>query len=1041
MKRFGLIGVWCCALMLSLVAVAAAPAPPASPSSVPSAPPSPALPPPGEPGSAERAAAVDAALADGARYAALQLIDAQGMARGDYDLVRGTWHSYEAAWHTGQLIWGLVEVARVSGDDTHLVAARRAGEWWIAQQFPEGHPLAGMLNARHGGPHGDLINFTTLSDGTPGLFTLSRATGDPRYADVARAAGDFTLARMQVPGETLIYNILDPATASVWTDKSPHHPNANPATLTQVARPNIEGFLYLDMYRHSGERRYLDAFLRLADGAVARQHANGFWMDFEPNDPERGKLHPRFNLWYAEALLEAYVETRQRRYLDAALATLRATAALQARDGTLYYDSFIDGRIEQDSLTGSAVAFAGLLWLRASELAQTREFDPAIERSVRWLLVNRFPLSHPDPNLAGAFLETWSKRREHGIELLVRDISTAFALRFLAAYRETRLPPREARDARAMDAAQARQLPVGNVRDRERLTLDGEWQHYLDPYEVAYHKPRGRRRNLTLDSTPIGNELLEYEWDTAPTLDVPGDWNSQRDELRFYEGMLWYRKRFQATPDPERRHVLYFEGANYRTTVWLNGERLGEHEGGFTPFQFDATAALKQGDNSLVVAVENWRRRDRVPSVDFDWHNYGGLTRSVHLLSLPPTVIHDARVWLAGDPAQPRLRARVLLDGPEASGQPVELLVRELGLRLRATTDKEGIAEFDRPAPAFTAWRPGEPKLYAFEIRSPQDRWREAIGLRQIEVRGNAVYLNGQPLYLAGISVHEERLGAEGGRIRSEAEARELLGHARDLGANFVRLAHYPHGEHMLRVADEMGLLVWTEIPVYWDEIGYADPDVYANAQRQMAGMVYRDFNRASVILLSVANETTPGPARNAFLSSLAQWTRRHDPSRLVTAALNKNPEIDRTITVTDPLGRDLDVIAVNQYEGWYGARTPAEIDQVNLRSQWDKPLILSEFGADAPVDFRADRSVRWSADYQAWLYEETLELADRTPNLVGLSPWILKDFRSPRRHHSLHQLYWNRKGLISETGERKPAFDVLKRYYEQRLDAPDAAP
>jgi beta-glucuronidase len=981
-------------------------------------------------------AKIEQALADVGRHAANTLLDDAGAARGDYDAVRGVWHGYETAWHTGQLVLGLVEAAGVLDDEALLLAARRGGEWWIAQQFPAGHPLAGMLNARHGGPLGDLINFTTLSDGSHGLFALSRATGDRRYADVATAAGRWALEHLYLEREGLLYNIVDPATATVWKDRSPHHPQARPAQLTQVARPNIEGSLFLDMFHHAGEKRDLDAFLRLADSTLERQHTNGFWMDFEPNDAARGKIHPRFNLWYAEALLRAYEQTRSRTYFDAALATLRATARLQREDGTLYYDSFTDGRIERDSLTGSAVAFAGLLWLEARRLGAGDEFDAAIGRSLAWVLANRFPLTHPDPNLAGAVVETWTKHRGHGIELLVRDIASAFALRFLARYHQLYFGAREDPAALAHYAGEALRHPLANVLARRRVTLDGAWQHYLDPYEVVYNKPRGRRRALPDDSRPIGNELLEYEWDTAPTITVPGDWNTQRDELRFYEGMIWYRRRIVAQPEPGERQFLYFEGANYKTTVWLNAERIGEHEGGFTPFQFEVTGKLKRGDNSIVIAVENRRERDRIPSVDFDWHNYGGITRSVHLVSVPETYLHDYRLWLDDSAAgNPMLALSAVIAGPGRGGAELRLRSAALGIERNLRADAEGRIEARMPLGAFERWSPDNPRRYEMSLQLARETLTDQIGLRTIATRGGGLLLNGVPIFLAGISVHEERLGADGGRVRSAEEARALLDAAKGLGANFVRLAHYPHNQHTLRLADEMGVLVWGEIPVYWDEIGYADTRVYDAARRQLAAMVYRDFNRAAVVLWSVANETTPRPARNAFLTGLATWVKRDDPTRLVTAALNKNPEIDRTITVTDPLGAVLDVIAVNQYEGWYGTRSPAEIDQVNLRTVWDKPLVISEFGADAPVDFRAPRETRWSVDYQAWLYAKTLELARRTPNLAGLSPWVLKDFRSPRRHHSRHQSYWNRKGLISETGIRKPAFEVLAEFYRERRD------
>lgn len=1034
----------------------------------------------GEPAPAHRAApraiaAADApaldreireALRDGGRYAATVLLDDKGRARGDYDSVRGEWLEYEPAWHTGQLIWGLLEAHRVNGDAALLAAARRGGEWWIGLELRQPSPIAGMLDAAHGGPLGPLINFTTLSDGTPGLFALSRVTGDRRYADVATRAGDWSLRHLYLEREALLYNIVDPATGAIWKDRSPHHPDAKPATLTQVARPNIEGFLFLDMHRHTGKPEYRKAFLNLADGLLRRQSPNGLWMDFEPNDPKSGKIHPRFNLWYAEALIEAYEEGGDRRHLDAAVRTARTMARLQRDDGAIFYDNAIDAggaiRTRERSLTGSAVAFAGIVWLRLRDHGYD-EFDPHIDRSLRWLLANRYPARHPDPNLRGGFLETWTKTGDDGTRIQVRDIATAFALRFLAAYHDRCCVRASGAATRAAGATSARANPgslagagaaeftpgetptgtsqtatmpgamarvPGHLPSRTRLDLSGTWRYIVDPFDLGRKKPHSVRRNLPKDLKAVpGGELIEYDWDEARTIRVPSDWNTEVPALEWYEGVVWYRRLFDA-PAGGERHVLYFEGANYRTEVWLNGEKLGVHDGGFTPFAFEVSGRLRPRGNSLVVAVDSTRRADRIPAMDFDWFNYGGITRPVHLLSLPRTHVQDARLWLDERDGRPRLQAHVRIDGGRA-GEAVRIAVPELGIDTSATIDDQGQVRLTAPLPAtLRRWSPDDPKRYRVEIAVAGDRVEERVGLRTIAVRGRDILLNGKPVYLEGISIHEERFGAVGGRPRNPADIAALLRAAKDLGANFVRLAHYPHSETAVRLADEMGLLVWSEIPVYWEEIAYADPDVYALAERMMAVNIARDFNRASVITWSVANETPRNAARLAFLATLIQSVRTDDPTRPVSAALNKNPEVHKVVTVDDPLGAELDLIAINTYEGWYGKRTTAQIGEVRYRNLYDKPLLFSEFGADAKRGFAGGATLRWSEGYQAALYAETLQAIATTPEARGVSPWILKDFRSPRRFHGIYQDYWNRKGLVDEFGKRKAAFEVLRRFY-----------
>lgn len=359
-----------------------------------------------------------------------QLLDHQGRARGDYYWVDGEWRDYEVAWHTGQIIEGLLAAHSVTGERRFLDRARQAGDWWISLELKDG-PFKGMINAAHGDRLGTLINFTTVSNGTQGLFSLSRATGDPRYADVATRAIIWLARNTRVPGHPgLYYNILDPATGSIWTDKSPHHDTEKPS-ITQVARPNIEGSPFLDACAHSKQQWLCTAHIDLARRTAARQSANGFWMEFEPNDAARGTVHPRFNIWNAEAMLRTYRLTGGKALLDAALATARATARLMEADGRFDYEQTISGQRGRNAPTGSATAFAGLLWLDLYQLGH-RDFEPLIHTAARWLIANRFPADHPDPNLRGLVKEL----RLKGGQVIQRDLGNPFAARFLAAYHD-----------------------------------------------------------------------------------------------------------------------------------------------------------------------------------------------------------------------------------------------------------------------------------------------------------------------------------------------------------------------------------------------------------------------------------------------------------------------------------------------------------------------------------------------------------------------------------------------------------------------------
>lgn len=372
-----------------------------------------------------------------ANYAAWTLIDAEGKSRCDYEMLNGQWQEYEPAWHTGQVIWALLEAYQLTRDSLYLRTAVRAGDWWVGLAITDHPVLAGFHAALHGGDVAEdyLINFTTIADGTPGLFQLSRLTGDNRYANIATSAGHWGMVNLFLPEEGLLYDIIDVRTGEVWKDKSPHYAGDN-IPLTYMARPNNEGFLYGDMYRHTGKTEYLDFFKTLSNTLVRRQSENGMWMDFHPNNREQQKIHPRFNIWNAESLVEAYKLTQDTRYLEAALRTARAYTRLQQKDGRIYYTNRPDGSVDEGSICGSAAAFAGILWLELKALGYD-EFDTHIGRAVQFVYYNQFPTDHPDPNLRGAYFETWHKVVNGETWLRNRDIATSFGLRLLCKYLNT----------------------------------------------------------------------------------------------------------------------------------------------------------------------------------------------------------------------------------------------------------------------------------------------------------------------------------------------------------------------------------------------------------------------------------------------------------------------------------------------------------------------------------------------------------------------------------------------------------------------------
>jgi beta-glucuronidase len=375
-----------------------------------------------------------------------------------------------------------------------------------------------------------------------------------------------------------------------------------------------------------------------------------------------------------------------------------------------------------------------------------------------------------------------------------------------------------------------------------------------------------------------------------------------------------------------------------------------------------------------------------------------------------------------------QIKGWLQLNGPQLQ-QKVTIRIAEAGLSKTFQTDSKGRAELSFSAD-LTLWSPENPKLYTVEIASDSDQVTDHIGFRSIETRGTDILLNGKPVFLRGINIHEEA-PTRPGRAWSDDDARTLLSWAKELGCNFVRLAHYPHNEAMLRMADQMGIIVWAEVPVYWT-IQWENPQTLHNAENQLDEMIARDHNRAALIIYSVANETPISDARNSFLRQLIQDAHSADPTRLVSAALQSHEVVEGkriTIHIDDPIASHLDVLGNNEYIGWY-VRRPEDADAIDWISEYNKPLIMSEFGGDALFGYHGDASTRWTEEYQENLFQHQIAMLKRISFLRGMTPWILKDFRSPRRTLPRLQDFFNRKGLVSERGERKKAFFVLQKFY-----------
>ncbi|SEM77394.1 beta-glucuronidase [Prevotella sp. ne3005] len=585
-------------------------------------------------------------------------------------------------------------------------------------------------------------------------------------------------------------------------------------------------------------------------------------------------------------------------------------------------------------------------------------------------------------------------------------------------------------------SAEIKELPIiQNVMAYEAMSLNGEWNYIVDVQEEGYYDYRMNpmRNGFFINAKPKRPEdLIEYDFDKSDVMEIPSDWNTKDQRLFFYEGTVWFKKSFQAVPMKDYKTLLYFGAVNYDCHVWVNGKKAGHHVGGFTAFNYDISDLLVEGENTVIVKVDNKRHADAVPTLIFDWWNYGGITRDVKLVKVPKVYLEDYSLQLVKSEGVKNKYRQICFSAKLSQaeiGHQVLIHIPELQLKQLLTTDAEGqvTAMLRVPAKKLQLWSPENPKLYRVELSLDNSTIGDEIGFRTIETRDKQILLNGKPIFLKGISIHEEKPNG-GGRANSAEDARTLLSWAKELGCNFVRLAHYPHNEYMVREAEKMGILVWSEIPCYWT-IAWTNPETLANAKGQLRDMIARDHNRANVIIWSIANETPHSAQRDTFLGNLAQYARSLDNTRLISMAMEVTGQSNYVNRLNDNMNEYVDVVSFNQYIGWY--RDVNDAPKMKWEIPYNKPVIISEFGGGARYGLHGEKNQRWTEEFQENLYKENTAMLDKIEGLSGTTPWILKDFRSPRRVLPGIQDYYNRKGLYSDKGEKKKAFFVLQEWYK----------
>jgi beta-glucuronidase len=560
-------------------------------------------------------------------------------------------------------------------------------------------------------------------------------------------------------------------------------------------------------------------------------------------------------------------------------------------------------------------------------------------------------------------------------------------------------------------------------------------------YAQAQNKqplPEHPRPDLQRDQWLNLNGYWDFTFDSSLTVPahyakkilVPFPWGSPLSEVKDEADVAWYHKAITIPATWTGKRIFLNIGASdWETSIYLDGVKIGSHQGGYTPFDAELAGVKPGSTHQLAIRVDDKRRMFTLYGKQ-GYGNARGIWQTVYLEARGSNFVDHYAV--NPDIDAKKAQVKVYLGAPVSKEQSVQVALsngQTATLKI-AAGKQEGSVEI--PIKMMHLWSLEDPHLYEVGFECGEDVLHEKIGFRHIEVRGTQLVLNGQVLFLRGICVHEDDVVM--GKVSTEADVRRRLADAKEMGCNFLRLSHYPHHEHVAQLADEVGLLLWEEIPVYW-AIEFDNPKTLADARNQLQELILRDINRASVIFWGVGNENADSDARLAFMSELAQTAKQLDSTRLISAACLINRE---EFCIQDRLTAHLDVIGLNEYFGWYEPGFSG-LQKLLANSKPDKPVLITETGADALAGHRGPQTALFTEDCQAFILSEQVRLNASFDYVCGIAPWLLYDFLSERRQ-TIFNKGFNRKGVIAQDKKtRKLGFYALKEAYEQlSISKPD---
>jgi beta-glucuronidase len=575
---------------------------------------------------------------------------------------------------------------------------------------------------------------------------------------------------------------------------------------------------------------------------------------------------------------------------------------------------------------------------------------------------------------------------------------------------------------------------------RNKFDLSGIWDFRIDPDLVG--EQQGWQNGI-VNPRPIA---------------VPGSWNEQYEDIYNYFGLAWYIK---STYIPQswrgQRVFLRVGSACYFSTVYINGVKMGSHEGGHLPFAFEITDHIRwEAENIIAISVENELKPTRVPSgnmstpllpvasfphTTYDFFPFAGIHRPVVLYSVPQTYIEDVTVVTEIDGVDGILKVIVRLNSAVSAQGDLQLKGGDVTVTAKLAF-LDGLAEVQLTVANAKFWSDKMPYLYDLVIQAGQDRYSLKVGIRTINVQGGQILLNGKPVQLNGYGRHEDFIASgKGLNLPLLVKDYQLM---RWTGANSYRTSHYPYSEEEMQLADREGFLIIDEIPAV--SLQFEDDDNIAIRQRiclqQIDELIARDKNHPSVVMWCVANEpmtprlnltvseilTEPAVAKGkGFLDKLMHYARELDPTRLVTlVTLGGTPS---------SWVEQCDVICMNRYWGWYVLGGEMDKALVALEQEldaawdtWRKPVILTEFGADTLAGMHGHPNVMWTEEYQAEYLRGHLRVAGEKGYIAGMQVWNFADFAAVQSIMRVGGI--NMKGVFTRGRTPKMAAHVLREFW-----------